>query len=169
MDPHWYTSLTIYVALTGLAVRLLGDVRPKWISFPWRRWSWTVGCVAFVGHVWAAFAGHHHWSHAAAFQVTAERTREMLGVSFGAGIYFSYAFGFLWVLDVAWMWLSPQAYRERSPFISAILLGYFAFIAFNGAVIFEDGLTRIFGIPCTALLVWLALRRAEYATPTSPH
>ena len=164
---HW----TIRLALLCLVARLAGNLwyreDARW--FAWSRTLWTAGCLLFVGHVAAAFHFYHHWSHAHAFEKTAHETHEMLGVRFGEGIYFSYLFLILWVADVAWLWLSPASYRSRSAWMAIALVSYMGFIAFNGAVVFEDGTTRLFGIPLTVGLVivsvvaWLA-RRSSYSS-----
>src|SRR5262249_9091327 len=65
---------------------------------------WTLGCVLFDVHVACAFHFFHHWSHWSAWQNTAERTEKLLGVAVGYGIYFSYLFLVLWIVDVAWLW-----------------------------------------------------------------
>jgi hypothetical protein len=147
---HW----TIRVALLCLVLRIAGTLRwgrnEQW--FRWSRGIWTIGCAFFLCHVACAFGFYHHWSHAEAFDSTARQTGDMLGVQFGEGIYFSYIFTLLWVGDVAWQWLAPARYQRRSAW-AAGLLAYMAFIAFNGAVIFEGGLTRWVGIPVTVALI----------------
>jgi hypothetical protein len=168
---HW----TIRLALVCLALRLAGQLRwsgaPRW--FFWSRAIWTIGCVFFVLHVICAFHYFHQWSHALAFESTAAQTHELLGVRFGEGIYFSYLFTLLWLGDVLWQWAWPTSYRRRSGRLTAGLLGYMAFIAFNGAVIFEGGVTRWVGIPVTVVLVagWLAsalFARSQDAEKSSP-
>jgi hypothetical protein len=148
---HW----TIRLALVCLALRLAGQLRfgasPQW--FGWMRNIWTTGLVFFVAHVACAFHFYHGWSHARAVETTAQQTHAMLGVRFGEGIYFSYLFALLWAGDVLWQWLSPESYRQRSVAITVALLSYMAFIAFNGAVIFEGGVTRWVGIPVAVALV----------------
>jgi hypothetical protein len=152
---HW----TIRLALVCLTVRLAGALRwgnaPGW--FVWSRAIWSAGCLFFLAHVACAFHFYHRWSHAAAFDSTAQQTYELLGVRFGEGIYFSYLFMLLWFVDVLWQWASPDSYRRRSARLAAGVLGYMAFIAFNGAVIFEGGVTRWVGIPVTALLLGASL------------
>jgi hypothetical protein len=147
---HW----TIRLALICLAVRLAGQLRfgrwPRW--FVWSRGIWTLGYACFVLHVACAFHFDHAWSHALAFESTAEQTQQMLGVRFGEGIYFSYLFTILWGADVFWQWAAPESYQRRSTWLGATVLAYMAFIAFNGAVIFEGGVTRWIGIPVTAAL-----------------
>ena len=123
---------------------------------------YTAGCGLFLVHVACAFHFYHHWSHRAAFDDTARQTEEMLGVAFGEGIYFSYLFAALWVADVVWMWLAP---RRQPAWLTAALQLYLAFIALNGAVVFEAGVTRWVGIPVAVVLGSLAVWR--FANPQS--
>src|SRR5262249_20786946 len=88
-------ALVCYVAYLG-GWLTLRDAR--WLNAS--RWIWTIGCGLFLAHVAGAFHFVHHWSHAAAWQDTAEQTEKLIGVSFGDGIYFSYLFLVTWVLDV---------------------------------------------------------------------
>jgi hypothetical protein len=129
---------------------------------PVARWVWTTGCGLFLVHVACAFHFYHDWSHAAAWHDTAEQTRELLGVAFGNGIYFSYLFLALWVLDVAWLWtlgstpfaaaqcasgVPPLAAAEqRTPRWRVLVHAFLLFIAFNGDIVFEAGPTRSAGI-----------------------
>jgi hypothetical protein len=147
---------TIYLALVCLAWRLASELRPARFGRDWHRLRaiWSLGCVAFVAHVCSAFHWKHDWSHADAIRVTAERTYEMMGFRFGEGLYFSYLFLLLWIIDVLWMWLAESAYRARSPWLTRMLLSYLAFIAFNGAVIFESHVTRWVGLPISIVLLY---------------
>jgi hypothetical protein len=169
---HW----TIRLALVCLVLRLAGQLRfaaaPWWLA--WSRGIWTLGYLFFVLHVGCAFHFYHSWSHALAFESTARQTHEMLGVRFGEGIYFSYLFTLLWGSDVVWQWVAPETYRQRPPWLGATLLGYLSFIAFNGAVIFEGGVTRWVGVPVAVALViaWSAVllsgRRRAYKPDPGP-
>lgn len=154
---HWTIRLALICLVGCLAGRLRWGDSPRW--FAWSRIIWTAGCLLFLAHVACAFQFHHEWSHTKAFQSTAEQTGELLGVRFGEGIYFSYLFTLLWVADVVWQWTRPASYRQRPVWLTFGLLGFLTFIAFNGAVIFEDGITRWVGVPVTLalLLAWLAL------------
>lgn len=117
---------------------------------PLSRVLWTLGCVFFVGHVLCAFQFFHHWSHAHAFRVTADRTREQLGFALGEGIYFSYLFTLLWIGEVVAMWARPAWYDARPRWLFWGVSVFMGFIAFNGAVVFEDGITRPLGVAATA-------------------
>src|SRR5688572_15900298 len=108
------TKWTIRLALACYVAYLAGWLAlPGWPSQRDTRWPriariiWTVGCVLFVVHVALAFHIYHHWSHTVAWQSTAERTKELVGVAVGDGIYCSYLFLVLWVLDVVRLWLGP--------------------------------------------------------------
>lgn len=174
IDGPLLTHWTIRVALACLALRLGGELlatdRARW--FAWSRWIWTIGCIAFLAHIYCAFAYYHHFRHTEALEVTARRTQEMMGVRFGEGIYFSYLFAMIWLADVAWQWLLPVSYQHRSGTLSTGILAYMAFIAFNGAVIFEGGMTRWVGIPVSlvlgALLLVALVRKQKTARAPSP-
>lgn len=191
-DPlgHELTIWTIRLALVCYVVFVAGNLATatcrcaKWAAIS--RWVWTAGCGLFLTHVLAAFAFHHHWSHASAWETTAAETDAMLGVRFGDGIYFSYVFLVLWVVDVAVMWwltTRTQQLRlvaiegvadtngkgEPGPLVAALwpvnwlrglIHAYLFFIAFNGAIVFENGPSRWGGIIACILLAALAGRAA---------
>jgi hypothetical protein len=126
---------------------------------------WTLGCGLFIAHVVAAFGYYHHFSHLAAYDDTAQQTLEQLGFAFGGGIYFSYLFLALWVADVAWRWLSPCS---RPAWLDWPLHAYMFFIAFNGAIVFEGGVSRIAGIIACVLLAAVAVWRTWGRLPACP-
>lgn len=150
-------ALLCYAAT--VAGRLLGFRGPR------IRFFWTVGCLLFLVHVAAAFHYVHNWSHQAAIQTTATETRQLLGVAFGEGLWFSYAFVLLWLADATWWWSSATSYLRRPRWLNLGLHGYLMFIAFNGAVIFEAGPTRLFGLLLTPGLLWLLFRQLRSKPP----
>jgi len=159
------TVWTIRLALALYVAWLAGWLctrSPRWAVVA--RWLWTAGCVFFLVHVACAFQFHHHWSHAAAWQDTAEQTQALLGVAFGDGIYFSYGFLVLWVLDVLWMWSVADPLKTPWPRVLVHLLLFF--IAFNGAIVFEAGPTRPAGIVACLALAVLATRAAYLWWPS---
>ena len=89
------TKWTIWVALLGYAVGAAGLLVARrslrWSS-DWLVMAWTVGCVAYLGHVYSAFQFYHGWSHASAFEETARQTRETVGWEVGEGLFVSYFF-----------------------------------------------------------------------------
>lgn len=120
-----------------------------------RRTLWTLGWLAFVLHVVAAFHFVHHWSHAEAAASTSRRALEVTGRPAPGGIYFNYAFLFVWTLDVAWLWIAPTNYARRPWPINWIVHGFLLFIFVNATVVFGHGLVRWLG---AAALVILAVR-----------
>ena len=100
------------------------------------RVAWTLGWLAFVIHVIAAFHYVHAWSHAEAF-----RHVEEVG-GFGEGIFVSYAFLLFWTADVVWWWASPGSHRTRPGWLTRAWLGVMVFVTFNAGVVFEEGLVR---------------------------
>jgi hypothetical protein len=166
---HWTIRLALLCLVARLGVALRWGNDPRW--FPVSRTIWTIGFVLFAAHVACAFHFYHDWSHTRAFDSTAEQTGEMLGIRFGEGIYFSYLFMLLWLADVTWQWAAPISYQQRPTWLAIGLLAYMAFIAFNGAVIFEGGVTRYAGIPITAVLsiaTFLLLLRQRPSFPKQP-
>jgi len=163
---RWTIRLALACYVACLAGWLIAATRRNTLSY-WpciARWLWTVGCGLFVVHVACAFHFYHDWSHAAAFEKTAADTEQLLGVRFGEGIYFSYLFLVLWVLDVIVSWSWPNSIGGQTrPLVAAMqwaLHAYLFFIAFNGAIVFETGPMRWAGIAACLLLGGLAIRAA---------
>jgi len=165
-------ALACYVAyLAGwLVCRSGGSAAAIWP--PLARWIWTLGCGLFVFHVACAFHFYHGWSHAAAFDKTAHETEELLGFRFGEGIYFSYLFLALWIIDVAALWWpfwwpARAGQTATGPFASPVrisLHGYLLFIAANGAIVFESGPIRWAGLAACVFLTVLAIWEAYNVT-----
>jgi hypothetical protein len=166
-------ALACYVAWLARAL-MFGNSRQTAAS----RWLWTAGCGLFVVHVLCAFHFHHGWSHAAAWEKTAHETKELLGVEFGNGIYFSYLYLAVWVLDVAGLWRGHLALVRAEPGkavrygttpLRLVVHAYLFFIAFNGAIVFESGPVRWAGIVACLALTGLALRHAYTSLRPSRH
>lgn len=132
------------------------------------RWLWTCGCLLFVAHVLSAFHFYHHWSHAHVLRHTAEQTEALIGWAFGEGVYFSYGFLLLWIADVVWWWLHRVSYGERNAVLHWCVHAYLFFIAFNGAIVFEAGVTRWFGVPVCVVLLVLLVRKQFRGAAFSP-
>jgi hypothetical protein len=112
------------------------------------RWIWLFGCAAFLVHVATAFDQVHGWSHAKAFQHVEDTS------GFGPGIFVSYAFTILWILDAAWWMLRRASYDARPRWLDWTIHGAMAFVVFNGTVVYETGFIRWAG---AALFVALAV------------
>ena len=105
------------MALLGYAVGAAGLLsarrEPRWSSLA--RLAWTVGCIAYLGHVYPPFQFYHDWSHASAFEETARQTHETVGWEVGEGLFVSYFFTLVWVSDVIWWWLAGAQNYYRRP------------------------------------------------------
>lgn len=156
-------TIRVAIALYGAATAslLLADGRSAWRMAA--RWLWTAGCGIYVIHVLVAFHVYHHWSHTAVLEHTARRVGEVIGTPFGEGVYVSYLFTILWVVDCADWWRAGlERYAARPRWLTCLLHGFFAFIVFNGTVVFEQGPIRWFGGGLFAVLaVLLAWRLAR--------
>jgi len=171
-------ALACYVAYVAIVLAGRGAHAAKMA-----RAIWTTGCAWFVIHVACAFHFYHGWSHRAAWQHTADKTNELLGVPFGNGIYFSYLFLVLWVADAVWLWTlgsRPAAagwsatsvpalarLRAKTPWWRALVHIFLLFIAVNGAIVFETGPTRWVGLAACAVLAALAGRAAYNGLPAA--
>jgi hypothetical protein len=176
-------SLACYVAYLAMALSPRGAGRPRAA-----RAVWTLGCLLFDVHVACAFHFYHQWSHAVAWRHTAERTKELLGLAVGDGIFISYLFLVLWIADVIWLWLPTkhQTAANQGPLGSqpspasegatavptcsssplttppwrVVVHIFLLFVAINGAIVFEAGPTRWAGLAAVVALGCLAVRRA---------
>lgn len=161
MDGELITAWTIRISLlayfAALLCRLTGDAVAT-CRFT-ARLLWTAGCLCLLIHVACAFHFYHDWSHGRAFARTAADTKQQIGWSIGAGVYFNYIMIAVWSVDVAWWWIGPASYAGRPAIVSALLQGYLFFIAFNGAVVFETGSLRWIGTAATVILGILLVRR----------
>ncbi|WP_157369482.1 hypothetical protein [Zavarzinella formosa] len=145
-DTRWTARVMFLCWTIAVACRIRLGRTPET-----RAW-WTTGCVAFVIHVATAFARIHGWSHGRAFDHVEETS------GYGPGIFVSYLFTLGWIADVLWWWLSPGGYATRSRRGEIALHGFFAFIMFNGTVVYETGPIRWVGLAVfTGLAVLLAM------------
>ena len=160
-DTNPITLNTVRIALVCYAI-VVGFLLAGCRSRRWRnlmRPLWTIGCIAIVAHVVAAFHYTHHWSQQDAIQSTARKTEQLIGWAFGEGLYFNYLFLLVWIADVLFWWLRPERYETRPAWVEYGIHGYLLFIAFNGAIIFESGVTRIGGIVAIVIFAVILLRR----------
>jgi len=98
------TKCTIWAALLGYAGGAAGLLMARREQRWWQlaRLAWTLGCIAYLGHVYCAFQFYHGWSQASAFKETARQTRETVGLEVGEGLFVSYLFTLVWPADVIW-------------------------------------------------------------------
>src|SRR5262245_5048391 len=143
------TKWTIWAALVGYAGGAAGLIvagRRKQGSSLARK-AWTLGCIAYLAHVFCAFEFYHDWSHTAALRETARQTREAVGWEVGEGLFVSYLFTLAWPVDVIWWWLvGAENYGNRMRWLTGSVQVFFLFMVLNAAVVFESGPVRWLGL-----------------------
>jgi hypothetical protein len=117
------------------------------------RWAWLSGSLLFWIHVGYAFHFGHKWSHANAVQHVEETS------GFGPGIFVSYTFTLLWLLDAISMNLNPTRYCQRSKSLGFAIHAFLAFIVFNGTVVYGHGFMRWVCLGVFAVLGLVAISR----------
>jgi hypothetical protein len=142
------TALALYAL--GLALRATAAGRRPRLNLA--RLCWSAGCLAFLLHTVSAFHFYHHWSHGAAYEVTARQTAAVVGLDWGGGLYANYVFASLWTADAFWWWCAPERYLSRPRMLEWALQGFLAFMAFNATVVFGAGAVRWAGLAATVFL-----------------
>jgi hypothetical protein len=127
----------------------------------WARAIWTVGIALALLHVVFAFHLIYRWDHDAAVAATAQQTADLIGWGWRGGIYVNYVFLALWLADVCWWWVAPDSHVSRSRRFEMSRLALFAFMFFNGAVLFASGAGR--GVGIASMIVVFASTVKPYA------
>jgi hypothetical protein len=120
------------------------------------RIAWLAGWAVCCIHIFIAFHWAHGWSHDRAVEATAKQTADLVGFSFGGGVWINYAFSALWGMDAAWRILFPSRYWMRSALVHWTILASLAFIVFNATIAFGGWPGRTAGILATLVI---AVRR----------
>ena len=162
-----WTDATIWLALltyvTSEVTRAGLWTHENVTSDRWARVYMTISVLCYTAHVLSAFAVHHDWSHAAAYEYTAQVTADFTGVRSGAGIFVNYGFSALWLSETVWWWVSPHTYRSRGGVADRLVRGVFLFMIVNGAVVFVDGPMRWVGAAAVGALIWVWSRSPSTA------
>ncbi len=132
--------LSIFLAITCWSVALVSTRRPA-------RIAWTAGLIFYLVHIVFAFDAFYDWSHRLAVEITARETAEVFGLESGIGLWVNYAFGVILAWDVTHQWLGRK--RRFSWAIDWLVL----FMILNGAVIFAEGITRLYGIVLFVIVI----------------
>jgi len=163
------TRWTVRMALVGYFVgaALRGGPARSSTQQQVARTVWTLGCLLYLAHVACAFHFYHAWSHAAAYQRTAEQTAAVTGWNWGGGLYLNYAFTVIWLADATWWWRRDD--RRTLVWLEIAVQAFLWFMVFNATVVFGHGLIRWFGLAgCVLVAVpWgriLLCRDARRAT-----
>src|SRR5882724_4027554 len=132
LATRWTVRAALALYVLALILRAIARPRPA-------RLFWTGGFAAFLIHVACAFHFYHHWSHAAAYQDTAQKTAAATGLDWGGGLYLNYLFALVWGVDVFWWWCNAASYTARARIVEWSVQGFLAFMAFNATVVFGHG------------------------------
>ena len=127
---------TAIIAVAGYAGRVLIDAAGL-TGARWQRRArvlWTIGGCALLIHAVCAFQFLHHWSHAAAWEYTRQRTVMLTGWDSGIGLGINYGMTAIWLVDILAWWRSLDWPRHRLWYWSVQLL--FAFLLFNATAVF---------------------------------
>jgi hypothetical protein len=162
---RWAVRVALALYVLALAVRVTAAGRRPWLAAA--RLAWTAGCAAYLLHVACAFAYYHHWSHAEAYEATARRTEEVVGLSWGGGLYANYIFTVVWLADVAWWWWGLDRYEARPRGVEWAVQGWLGFLAFNATVVFGSGAVRWLGLAGCVGLAALAVHARRGRAPNS--
>ncbi len=146
----WAVRGTAWLALAGYFIGafllLRGNTRIA-------KWVWGAGCDFNFLHILAAFHFTHYWSHTAAVEHVAKQSEAVIGVPFGAGIWFNYAFTTLWIIDAAWLWGNEESYAQRATWITWVIHSFLFFMVVNATVVFAPVIVRF---PSAVLSLGLA-------------
>jgi hypothetical protein len=140
------TYLTIFFAITCWSVALVSAAGTA-------RIAWTAGLGLYLAHILFAFDAFYDWSHHLAIEVTAKETAAVIGLETGSGLWVNYAFGLILALDVLRQWRSGT--RRYAVAIDWLVI----FMIVNGAIIFADGITRLYGAVLFIAVIALRWRR----------
>jgi hypothetical protein len=159
-----WTLWTVRLAVACYLGRVLRDAAgwPTDSAVRQARWLWTLGCGLYLLHVACAFHFFHGWSHAAAFEHTADQTAAVVGWYWGGGLWVNYAFTALWVGDVLVWWTRPASAHPRSIWAYWLVQSVFAFLVVNATVVFGPPFWRWVALGFL-LVVWVVrhLRRGQ--------
>lgn len=156
----WSARLMVLFYVTGVGIDIAAGGRGRQAR-RLVRWFWTVGCSLLLLHMAAAFQFSHGWSHRAAYEHTARQTADVVGISWGGGLYVNYAFAALWVADAARMWRGSFVGDVRAWFW--VVHGLFAFVMINATVVFGPAYWKWIAPAAIAglLLLWWRAERVR--------
>jgi hypothetical protein len=132
------------------------------------RVAWTIGITLALVHVLLAFQFVYAWDHGAAVDATTAQTAKLVGWGWRGAIYINYIFLMIWLADVSWWWAAPASHATRSVPLETARLALFAFIFFNGAVVFASAVTRVVGIAAVSAALIASRARSRYQSSTVP-
>jgi hypothetical protein len=160
---RWTIRVALALYVTGIVWRVRSNGRTSWLGAA--RLAWIAGCALFFVHVACAFHFFHAWSHRAAYAATARQTAEVVGLTWGGGLYVNYVFASVWGADACWWLFWPESYPARPRVVECAVQGFLAFIWLNATVVFGVGGIRWVGLTATllvAVVIWHARRQRRF-------
>ena len=150
------TAYFAFALWAGSVLMQVQTPRAEWVArsgaFRVSRAAWISGLAVFLVHLGLAFHLAHSWSHARAY----EHVEATSG--FGPGIFVSYFFTAVWLVDgIGWL-VSPDRYAGRPKWMALSLHGFMAFITFNATVVFGRSPLRWVAAAVFALLLGQLLK-----------
>lgn len=154
---RWTARLVVF----AYVLRLLYDLQ----IWPWpkirsdrtnriMRNVWVAAAFIYLIHIAAAFQFVHHWSHAAAYEHTAQQTARITGWHSGGGVWINYLIALWWPLDL--LWICRKGIDKLPRWYVRIMHASLGFIIFNATVVFGPKWWVALGL---ILLVYLAVMR----------
>ena len=113
-----------------------------------------LGAVQVSSAVGVASTSEQAENFAAVIAETAIQAEALTGLGWGGGIYLNYAFGLVWLAELAWAMVAGASYRTRPRHVGWFVRGFLLFMIINGGVIFVDGPQRWIGATIAGVLVW---------------
>lgn len=127
-----------------------------------RRRIWALGALSLLGHMLWTMLVIHHGSFQEALDHTAMKTKQLVGIAIGAGLYVNFAMLAIWLADAAAWFLVPHWRNYRQKYFLPMHL-VFGFLFFNAAIVFASTGGRILGIIALTIVggAWLLPNRTR--------
>ena len=151
----WLIRMALLLMVVVFSIELRGGNRTDRMTAS----LWLAGAVLALGHGIGTVATFHHGSQTLAFESTAQRTEQLLGIRFGAGLFVNYVFLIVWLVDALMAILLPVRYRRLQRLYVYATDGFLLFIAINGAIVFQTGWSRSIGVISLIFLLMLVIQR----------
>jgi len=157
-----WMSFALWAGAIGLMVQAgPGEWVPTTARFRVTRWTWVLAATMFVIHFLLAFHFAHRWRHENAIRHVEVTT------GFGPGLFVSYFFTIVWVVDAIWLCVGPTSYASRPRWLGWTIHTFMTFITFNATAVFAHGLMRWVSIGVFGVLVWYWLMGMRKVTRPS--
>ncbi len=164
LDP---LTATLWTARTATGLYAAFVLQQAWRSAGNRRSDggrvlWSAACAANLVHLATALLWFHGGSHRAAWEHTAQRTAEVVGVETGLGLGVNYVFAALWTLDVVRQRSGRDTTAPLRRRFHAFVQIFAAFMYFQAAVVFASVPLRNCSLGLLAVGAMVRFVRSRY-------